>query len=220
MWLKPRFIVIVAVLGLFGASSSWAMGTFSTVKHWLEGYFEEEITEEHPNTLLISGVYLPKVITIDPEHYLILNGAAAKRKAQHTIFVSALYLERQRQRAKQVFKLTGHKRFLLHCKTDFITPHQIIETFREGFELNHTDVELVRLDNDIHQFNQLWTDDIIKDQQIWINYTPGIGTQVFIDNTLKGIIAGDAFYTAFLKVWIGEIPYSRKHKMALLGIEN
>ena len=45
----------------------------------------------------------------------------------------------------------------------------------------------------------------------------GTGTAVRINDELRGTVAGNAFYRALLKVWLGDKPVSKPLKKAMLG---
>jgi hypothetical protein len=53
---------------------------------------------------------------------------------------------------------------------------------------------------------------------IALDWVPGTGTQVVIDNQPHGKpIPGEDFYRALLRIWIGDKPVSGDLKKALLG---
>lgn len=48
---------------------------------------------------------------------------------------------------------------------------------------------------------------------------PRKGTQVWINGTLKGSVAGEDFSQALLKIWLGKKPADADLKEAMLGKE-
>lgn len=57
-----------------------------------------------------------------------------------------------------------------------------------------------------------------KGSQIQLDYLPGIGTRVTMGGKPLGRdIAGDDFFRALLKIWLGERPSDRSLKGDLLG---
>lgn len=57
-----------------------------------------------------------------------------------------------------------------------------------------------------------------KGTTIHMNLVPGSGLRVLVDGAQKGRdIAGDDFYNALLKIWLGNSPVDSDLKKALLG---
>ena len=48
-------------------------------------------------------------------------------------------------------------------------------------------------------------------------HKPGAGVQVEVNGTVKGLIKGDDFATAFLSIWLGHHPSNPNLKSGLLG---
>ena len=71
----------------------------------------------------------------------------------------------------------------------------------------------------IEQFNALFVT-VKKSDVINLNYTPTSGTQVVINGSNKGAIKGQDFFTAVLKIWLGEEPADDDLKIAMLGIKD
>ncbi len=52
----------------------------------------------------------------------------------------------------------------------------------------------------------------------YIDYVPGVGSRVVINDEVKGILPGKDLYDALLKIWIGEHPVSQRFKNEILGL--
>ena len=52
---------------------------------------------------------------------------------------------------------------------------------------------------------------------ILLDYLPGAGTRVTINQDNKGTIPGDDFNRALLRIWLGEKPADGSLKKAMLG---
>ncbi|MDQ1362683.1 MAG: hypothetical protein QG652_543, partial [Pseudomonadota bacterium] len=55
---------------------------------------------------------------------------------------------------------------------------------------------------------------------IYLDYIPGKGTRLSINNQLRGFIEGADFYRAALKVWIGDHPAQLPLKQGMLGSQD
>ena len=53
---------------------------------------------------------------------------------------------------------------------------------------------------------------------ITIDFVPGSGTRVALNGAQKGkTIGGDEFYSALLRIWLGDKPVDRELKSGMLG---
>ena len=52
---------------------------------------------------------------------------------------------------------------------------------------------------------------------ISIDYIPETGTEVRNNNEWRGVIPGNDFYRALLKIWLGNEPVSDSLKQGMLG---
>ena len=52
---------------------------------------------------------------------------------------------------------------------------------------------------------------------ILLDYVPGTGTRVLINGESKGMIPGEEFNRALLRIWLGDQPADAALKKAMLG---
>ena len=50
-----------------------------------------------------------------------------------------------------------------------------------------------------------------------LTYIPGVGTELALNGTPRGVIEGADFAAAIFSLWLGENPFDRQFKQALLG---
>ena len=77
---------------------------------------------------------------------------------------------------------------------------------------------LSKFKTQITQFNSLFVS-VKKGDVINLNFIPTTGTEVIINNKSVGNIEGDMFFTALLKIWLGDEPADADLKKAMLGAE-
>ena len=68
----------------------------------------------------------------------------------------------------------------------------------------------------IDSFNAMFPG-VVEGDVIYLDYIPGTGTRVTINNERKGEIPGSDFNNALMDIWLGEEPADRKLKKAMLG---
>ncbi len=68
----------------------------------------------------------------------------------------------------------------------------------------------------LNDFNHLFRT-VARGDVIVLDYVPGKGTSVSINNELQGTVPGHDFNQALLKVWLGDEPADDDLKEAMLG---
>jgi len=163
----------------------------------------------------IAGVDVPASVTIKNK-VLVLNGAGIRKKLFMKIYVGALYLTVKRSSVGEILADPEAKRIVMSFLYKEVSAEKLTDGFSEGFAGNNTDAELKGLQDRLNQFNALFTT-VRKGDVIRLDYMPKEGTQVWINDTLKGSVPGEDFYQALLKVWLGAKPADDDLKEAMLG---
>jgi hypothetical protein len=87
-----------------------------------------------------------------------------------------------------------------------------------GIKKNVDPETYARLESRIAYHNGLY-DDIAPGDRVSLTYIPAVGTQLEINGTTKGTIKGADFAQALFSMWLGEKPFDKSFKKALLGEE-
>lgn len=164
----------------------------------------------------LADVTIPDRVTASDGTELDLNGAGVRRKYLFPIYVGALYLTSRVDDADSALSLDGPKRMDMHFVHSEVERDKIIAGWNKGFRNNHSDDAFSALEPQLRQFNQWFTDARTGDH-IVLEYLPDRGTQVVINGSAKGKIAGTDFYRALLRVWLGDEPVTDDLKADLLG---
>jgi len=163
----------------------------------------------------IAGVAVPGSITLNNK-VLVLNGAGIRKKFFLKIYVGALYLTVKRTTSEQVLSDPNAKRIVMNFLYKKVSAEDQVDAWNRGFAANSTQEELKKLQDRINLFNSLFVT-VYKGDLIRLDYTPEAGTQVWINETMKGSIPGEDFYRALLKIWLGPKPADEGLKDAWLG---
>ena len=161
----------------------------------------------------VADIDIPETIS---DSNLILNGAGIRAKFIFDIYVGALYLEKKQDNANAIYTQKGNKRIHMHFLYDEISKEKLTNGWNDGFKNNHSDDELKKLNSRITQFNSQFSA-VKKGDVINLNFIPDKGTTVEINSKKMDIIKGDDFFTAVLKIWLGEEPADSNLKNAMLG---
>jgi len=164
----------------------------------------------------LEGVMVQETVVMDDGRELHLNGAGVRSKFFFDIYVIALYLEHQVNTVDQVLAEDGRKRVAMHFLYDKVERDKLVAAWDEGFVGNTGAGELRVLQPRIEQFNSLFRD-AVKGDIIILDYVPGIGTKVLINNEEQGVTPGKDFNDALLRIWLGEKPVTKDLKKELLA---
>ena len=167
----------------------------------------------------VAGINIPEHISFsDQSTKLILNGAGIRTKFFFDIYVGSLYLENKSKSAKDIYNLAGEKRISMHFLYDEIEKAKLVAGWNAGFENNLNNEDRTKFKSQIDQFNGLFVA-VKKGDFINLNFTPTTGTHIVMNGKVMGLVEGDDFFTAILKIWLGEEPTDSDLKEAMLGTE-
>jgi long-chain acyl-CoA synthetase len=147
-----------------------------------------------------------------------LNGAGVRNKWFFKVYVGALYLAQKQSSDDAIIADENVHRVALHMLRE-LGSKKLYGAFSEAIEANHTSAELAAMDADLKQMAAIF--DAVKEVKegdvIALDYLPGSGTQISVNGTARGTIAGVTFNRALLRIWLGSKPAQADLKKAMLG---
>jgi len=143
---------------------------------------------------------------------LVFNGQGLRKKGPFKVYQASLFLPKKTKSATEAISQPGAKTVSLLMLRN-VGKKKMVGAIVDGFRANTADMTTIQADVD--QFVALMGD-AKKRQTIVFEYTPGVGTKISQGDVEKGTIAGDAFFTALLKVWLGDKPVNERLKAGLL----
>ena len=167
------------------------------------------------SALEIAGVDVPQSVTIE-DNALVLNGAGIRKKLFIKVYVGSLYLNAKQTAVGKILADPGAKSIVMNFLYKEVSAKRTVEGWNKGFADNNTAKEVKALQERINQFNSLFST-VYKGNVIRLDYLPGEGTKVWINDTLKGSVPGADFYQALLKIWLGPNPADKGLKEDMLG---
>jgi hypothetical protein len=150
---------------------------------------------------------------------VVINGAGVRKKAFFKVYALALYLPEKHGDADALLAVKGAKRVAISLLRD-LSAQQFVDALREGIADNHTQAEIVALNDRIKQFSEamLSIGEAKAGTIVLIDWLPESGTRLTVNGQSKGKdIAGEDFFRALLKIWLGNKPVQDDLKQALLG---
>lgn len=164
----------------------------------------------------VEGIEVPTQVTQGNHQKLLLNGAGVRSKFVFSIYVGALYLVEKKTSLSDILANTGPNRVIMHFLYAEVSKEKLTSGWNEGFKENNTEQQMKKLRDRLNDFNKLFKT-VVKGDVIILDYLPGKGTAVSINNHVQGTIPGHDFNQALLKVWLGEEPADSDLKDAMLG---
>jgi len=162
----------------------------------------------------VAGVKLP-----DTDQQLVLNGAGLRKRAFFEVYVIGLYLPERKAAVPDVIGAPGAKRVAIHMLRD-VDADQFGGALADGMRENGSEVEMKAFEPRMKQLVAIMMEmkQAKKGMRITLDWVPATGTQVTVDGKPAGApIAGEDFYRALLKIWLGDKPVQADLKKALLG---
>jgi hypothetical protein len=150
---------------------------------------------------------------------LALNGAGLRKRAFFQVYAIGLYLPQKSTGAPAVLEQPGAKRVSIHMLRD-VGAEAFTEALAEGIRANHSEAEAKALEPRIKELAAIIAElkEAKKGMAISLDWQPPAGTVMTVNGTARGKpIAGEDFYRALLRIWIGDKPVQDDLKKALLG---
>jgi len=166
----------------------------------------------------VAGVTLAPSVQVSGAT-LMLNGAGLRKRLFFKVYVAGLYVARTSAQAAELISEPGPKRVAIHMLRD-VGADTFTGALREGIEKNHSAVETAALEPRVEALAAVMKEvgETKDGMNISLDWIPGSGTVIVVDGTARGKpIAGEDFYQALLRIWIGEHPAQDDLKKALLG---
>ena len=150
---------------------------------------------------------------------LQLNGAGMRSRFFLKVYAIGLYLTERKTTAADVLAVKGAKRLQVVTLRE-LTAEQFADALVEGIRKNHSDSEATAINTRIEEFKSaiLAVKTAAKGDAISIDWLPDSGTRLSVNGKQQGKdIAGEDFYLALLRIWLGPKPAQDDLKDALLG---
>ncbi len=165
----------------------------------------------------VAGICLPGQFEKD-DATLSLNGTAIRSKWGFKVYVTALYLTAASADDEHILCVDkGHKRLHITMLRG-VGAKKFTSTILKNIDINFSEEEREQFSKEIDAFLAVFDGggNLEHGTVINIDYLPGLGTQVTVDDADAQTIPGDDFYHTLLRLWIGA-PLQASIKHGLLG---
>jgi hypothetical protein len=150
---------------------------------------------------------------------LQLNGVGVRTRAIFKVYVAGLYVPQKANAAAALIAQKGPRRLALTMLRN-VDADSFAGPLNEGLRNNHTEAQLAALKPQVDGMNAALKaiDEAKKGDVLHFEYLPDSGTRITVNGQQKGPnMAGEDFFAAMLRIWLGEKPADADLKKGLLG---
>jgi hypothetical protein len=155
---------------------------------------------------------------------LVLNGVGKRQVAIYPMYLAALYLPAKAGTPQAIYGQVGPKRLELRIVIPLVkdvSTQEFVKAINKGVNRNSTEAEKAAVAERVAQFNAAIAEvgRVKKGDLLVIDYLPAQGGTVLTVNgkTWGNPIPGQDFYSAFLKVFLGDRNSDAHLRAGLLG---
>lgn len=148
---------------------------------------------------------------------LQLNGVGLRKRAIFKVYVAGLYVPQKSADAAVLLSQKGPRRISITMLRD-VDADSFSGALNDGLRANHTEAQVAAFKSQIDTLNANLkaVGEAKKGDVIHFEYLPESGTRVTVNGQARGnAIAGEDFFTAVLRIWIGDKPVDADLKKGL-----
>lgn len=172
----------------------------------------------HAQPLEIEGVKLDALAQVGSAS-LPLNGAGVRVRAIFKVYVAGLYVPQKTADPAKLLAQSGARRISLVMLRN-LDADTFASALNDGLKNNHTPAQLLAMEAQTAALNATLkaVGEVKKGDVVHFDYLPDAGTRVTVNGQVRGTtILGEEFFTAVLRIWIGDKPADNGLKKGLLG---
>jgi len=167
----------------------------------------------------VEGVKLDPVAQVGSTS-LQLNGAGVRTRATiFKVYVAALYVPQKSGDAAVLLAQKGARRITLTMLRN-VDADTFAGALNDGLRNNHSEAQLAGWKSQIDALNASLkaAGEAKKGDVIHFEFAPEAGTRIAVNGKALGsAIPGEDFFTAVLRIWLGEKPVDGGLKKSMLG---
>ncbi len=166
----------------------------------------------------VAGVQFEDQVTI-ADQPLQLNGVGLRVKMIIKVYAMGLYTPRRDTSPVNLMNQVGPKSIRIVMLRD-VSANQLVEGLITGITDNTSTAEMTTLRARVDELEaaMMQVGEVRRGSVIQLDYVPMQGTRITVSGKPMGRnIAGDDFYRALLRIWLGDRPSDKDLKRGLLG---
>jgi hypothetical protein len=176
------------------------------------------LTTSHAQTADVAGVKYENNVQVSNTP-LVLNGAGIRYKAIFKVYTAGLYMAKKANTTEGVLATPGPKRIHIVMLRD-INASELGKLFTRGMEDNAPKDEFSKSISGTLKMSELFFQKkkLSAGESFSVDWTPGVGTVILINGKPSvEPIKEPEFFSALVKIWLGQSPADAMLKDAMLG---
>ncbi len=172
----------------------------------------------HAQPVDVEGVKFEPTIQVGGQP-LQLNGAGVRTRFFFKVYAAGLYVAQKSNAAPALLAQKGPKRVAIGMLRD-VGADTFASALNDGLKANLSEQQLAGFKAQIDALNANLkaVGEAKKGDQINFEFSPDAGTRIVVNGKPRGsAIAGEDFFEAVLRVWIGDNPVDSDLKKGMLG---
>ena len=153
---------------------------------------------------------------------LVLNGAGIRYKFDVKVYTAGLYLTHKAGTTQEALAAPGPKRIHIQMLRE-IDANELGKLFTKGMEANAPREEFVKSINGVLKLSEVFASrkQLNSGDNFSVDFVPGVGSTLLLNGKplMNEPIKEPEFFTALLRIWLGDKPADDGLKDALLGIK-
>ena len=150
---------------------------------------------------------------------LQLNGAGVRTRVFFKVYAAGLYVPQKSNSPAALLAQKGPRRVAIGMLRN-VDADTFVGALNDGLKANLSEQQLAGFKTQIDTLNANFkaVGEAKKGDQINFEFTPDAGTRIIVNGQPRGAaIAGEDFFEAVLRIWIGDKPVDGGLKKALVG---
>ena len=150
---------------------------------------------------------------------LQLNGAGLRTRVFFKVYVAGLYVPQKATDVAALLAQKGPRRVAITMLRN-VDAESFAAALQDGLRANHSEAQLAGWKTQVDALGASLkaAGEAKKGDLIHLDFTPEAGTRLIVNGQPRGsAMAGEDFFTALLRIWLGDKPADEALKKGMLG---
>lgn len=163
------------------------------------------------------SVMAAQTVTLENGSSLELKGIGVATEFRTETYIGALYAPVGLESVALFKDYTTPKRMVVRYIPETYSYRKVSRHFKERIAMNNDREIWQPLTREIVTFSRVFNDNFVRGDEIRLDFIPGKGTQVYLNDVLFETIENPEFFNLMLDAWTGSVPPSKAFKQGIMG---
>ncbi len=165
----------------------------------------------------IKAAEIIKTSILHDEKELILNGIGRAKQLSDSFYLGALYLQQPFRSVDNITYINNYKRMQMRIVSRRVSSRRFSQYWKESISINNPRNVWEPQVADVLAFTDFFSKTLKKGDIVNIDFIPGLGTFVHINDVVMGRIRNPGFYNLLIMTWLGNRPPNEQFKLGVMG---